>query len=109
MVAQGFYEWLDKGKEKQPYFVKRNDGKLMALGESRVGGFACSSTTTDLAAVASHFPGCAPSQPVSGITASELHCVSPEFLTRISAHLVSPAPQFQGSVHRSSCADLYST
>ncbi|GAA5956703.1 hypothetical protein JCM8115_000652 [Rhodotorula mucilaginosa] len=31
VVAQGFYEWLDKGKEKQPYFVKRNDGKLMAF------------------------------------------------------------------------------
>ncbi|GAA5881612.1 hypothetical protein JCM3774_006494 [Rhodotorula dairenensis] len=31
VVAQGFYEWLDKGKEKQPYFVKRKDGKLMAL------------------------------------------------------------------------------
>lgn len=34
VVAQGFYEWLDKGKEKQPYFVKRKDDKLMALGES---------------------------------------------------------------------------
>ncbi|GAA5985743.1 hypothetical protein JCM10908_007093 [Rhodotorula pacifica] len=31
VLAQGFYEWLDKGKEKQPYFVKRKDGRLMAL------------------------------------------------------------------------------
>jgi putative SOS response-associated peptidase YedK len=46
VVAQGFYEWLDKGKEKQPYFVKRNDGKLMAFGESSVGAsFAHSSAT----------------------------------------------------------------
>lgn len=34
VLAQGFYEWLDKGKEKQPYFVKRKDGRLMAFGES---------------------------------------------------------------------------
>ncbi|BGP27820.1 hypothetical protein JCM10295v2_006798 [Rhodotorula toruloides] len=34
IVAQGFYEWLNKpgAKEKQPYFVKRKDGKLMAFG-----------------------------------------------------------------------------
>jgi hypothetical protein len=34
VVAQGFYEWLNKPgmKEKQPYFVKRKDGKLMAFG-----------------------------------------------------------------------------
>ncbi|KAJ8291641.1 putative peptidase [Rhodotorula toruloides] len=33
VVAQGFYEWLNKPgmKEKQPYFVKRKDGKLMAF------------------------------------------------------------------------------
>ncbi|GAA5916555.1 hypothetical protein JCM5296_005100 [Sporobolomyces johnsonii] len=31
VVAQGFYEWLQKGKGKVPHFVKRADGKLMAL------------------------------------------------------------------------------
>ncbi|GAA6026063.1 hypothetical protein JCM8202_002950 [Rhodotorula sphaerocarpa] len=31
VLAQGFYEWLDKGREKQPYFVKRKDGKMMAF------------------------------------------------------------------------------
>ncbi|RDW62718.1 hypothetical protein BP5796_11020 [Coleophoma crateriformis] len=31
VVAQGFYEWLKKGKEKVPHFVKRKDGKLMCL------------------------------------------------------------------------------
>lgn len=34
VLAQGFYEWLDKGREKQPYFVKRKDGKMMAFGKS---------------------------------------------------------------------------
>lgn len=28
---QGFYEWLTKGKEKQPHFVKLADGKLMIM------------------------------------------------------------------------------
>ena len=32
VVAQGFYEWLTKGKDKVPHFVKRKDGKLMAFG-----------------------------------------------------------------------------
>lgn len=32
VIAQGFYEWLQKGKEKIPHFVKRKDGKLMAFG-----------------------------------------------------------------------------
>ncbi|GAA5903241.1 hypothetical protein JCM6882_008115 [Rhodosporidiobolus microsporus] len=31
VIAQGFYEWLQKGKEKVPHFVKRKDGKLMAF------------------------------------------------------------------------------
>ncbi|GAA5862386.1 hypothetical protein JCM8547_007624 [Rhodosporidiobolus lusitaniae] len=31
VFAQGFYEWLTKGKDKVPHFVKRSDGKLMAL------------------------------------------------------------------------------
>lgn len=31
VVAQGFYEWLKKGKEKVPHFVKRKDGKLMCF------------------------------------------------------------------------------
>ena len=33
VVAQGFYEWLNKGKDKVPHFVKRADGKLMVFGE----------------------------------------------------------------------------
>lgn len=31
VVAQGFYEWLQKGKEKVPHFVKRKDGGLMCF------------------------------------------------------------------------------
>ncbi|GAA5983529.1 hypothetical protein JCM11641_005839 [Rhodosporidiobolus odoratus] len=31
VLAQGFYEWLQKGKDKVPHFVKRKDGKLMAF------------------------------------------------------------------------------
>ncbi|KAK0667274.1 hypothetical protein QBC41DRAFT_279330 [Cercophora samala] len=31
VIAQGFYEWLQKGKEKIPHYVKRKDGKLMLL------------------------------------------------------------------------------
>ena len=31
VVAQGFYEWLKKGKEKIPHYVKRKDGKLMCF------------------------------------------------------------------------------
>lgn len=29
VVAQGFYEWLKKGKEKIPHYIKRKDGQLM--------------------------------------------------------------------------------
>lgn len=29
VVFQGFYEWLKKGKEKIPHYVKRKDGQLM--------------------------------------------------------------------------------
>ncbi|KAK4126748.1 DUF159-domain-containing protein [Parathielavia appendiculata] len=29
VVAQGFYEWLKKGSNKIPHYVKRKDGKLM--------------------------------------------------------------------------------
>jgi putative SOS response-associated peptidase YedK len=31
VVAQGFYEWLKKGKDKVPHYVKRKDGKLMCF------------------------------------------------------------------------------
>ena len=31
VVVQGFYEWLKKGKEKVPHYVKRQDGKLMCF------------------------------------------------------------------------------
>lgn len=31
VVAQGFYEWLKKGKEKVPHYTKRKDGKLMCF------------------------------------------------------------------------------
>lgn len=31
VVFQGFYEWLKKGKEKVPHFVKRKDGQLMCV------------------------------------------------------------------------------
>lgn len=31
VVARGFYEWLKKGKDKQPYFTSRKDGKLMCF------------------------------------------------------------------------------
>ncbi|KAF9882456.1 feruloyl esterase b precursor [Colletotrichum karsti] len=31
VVAQGFYEWLKKDKEKLPHFVKRKDGQLMCF------------------------------------------------------------------------------
>ncbi|CUS12532.1 unnamed protein product [Tuber aestivum] len=29
VVALGFYEWLHKGKEKIPHFIKRKDGEMM--------------------------------------------------------------------------------
>ncbi len=31
VVAQGLYEWLKKGKDKVPHYVKRKDGKLMCF------------------------------------------------------------------------------
>ncbi|KAH7400043.1 hypothetical protein BKA64DRAFT_473379 [Cadophora sp. MPI-SDFR-AT-0126] len=31
VVFQGFYEWLKKGKEKVPHFIKRKDGQLMCV------------------------------------------------------------------------------
>jgi putative SOS response-associated peptidase YedK len=31
VIAQGFYEWLKKGKDKLPHYTKRKDGKLMCL------------------------------------------------------------------------------
>jgi putative SOS response-associated peptidase YedK len=31
VIAQGFYEWLKKGKEKIPHYVKRKDGQLMCF------------------------------------------------------------------------------
>ncbi|KAG9248613.1 hypothetical protein BJ878DRAFT_487566 [Calycina marina] len=29
VVAQGFYEWMNKGKQKVPHYIKRKDGQLM--------------------------------------------------------------------------------
>ncbi|KAL2071452.1 hypothetical protein VTL71DRAFT_12687 [Oculimacula yallundae] len=31
IVFQGFYEWLKKGKEKVPHYIKRKDGQLMCV------------------------------------------------------------------------------
>ncbi|RQM05270.1 hypothetical protein DH86_00001797, partial [Scytalidium sp. 3C] len=31
VIAQGFYEWKKKGKERLPYFCKRKDGQLMCI------------------------------------------------------------------------------
>ena len=31
VIAQGFYEWLKKGKDKVPHYIKRKDGKLMCF------------------------------------------------------------------------------
>lgn len=31
VVCQGFYEWLKKGKEKIPHFIRRKDGNLMCF------------------------------------------------------------------------------
>ena len=31
VIAQGFYEWLKKGKDKVPHYVKRKDGQLMCM------------------------------------------------------------------------------
>ncbi|KIN05612.1 hypothetical protein OIDMADRAFT_153925 [Oidiodendron maius Zn] len=31
VIAQGFYEWLKKGKDKIPHYTKRKDGKLMCF------------------------------------------------------------------------------
>ncbi|KAK9893877.1 DUF159-domain-containing protein [Cystobasidium minutum MCA 4210] len=31
VVAEGFYEWLHKGSERIPHYIKRKDGKLMCL------------------------------------------------------------------------------
>ncbi|KAG4435875.1 hypothetical protein IFR05_008641 [Cadophora sp. M221] len=31
VVFQGFYEWLKKGKEKVPHYIKRKDGQLMCV------------------------------------------------------------------------------
>ncbi|CZR53133.1 related to DUF159 domain protein [Phialocephala subalpina] len=31
VVAQGFYEWLKKGKDKVPHYTKRKDGQLMCF------------------------------------------------------------------------------
>ncbi|KAI9011239.1 hypothetical protein BC832DRAFT_333380 [Gaertneriomyces semiglobifer] len=32
VVAEGFFEWEKRGKDKQPYFIRRDDGKLLMLG-----------------------------------------------------------------------------
>jgi putative SOS response-associated peptidase YedK len=31
VLCQGFYEWLKKGKDKIPHFIKRKDGLLMCM------------------------------------------------------------------------------
>ena len=31
VIAQGFYEWLKKGKDKVPHYTKRKDGQLMCF------------------------------------------------------------------------------
>ncbi|KAM0170396.1 hypothetical protein ACHAPF_009058 [Botrytis cinerea] len=31
VVAEGFYEWLKKGKEKIPHYIKRKDGQLLCM------------------------------------------------------------------------------
>ncbi|EEP80325.1 conserved hypothetical protein [Uncinocarpus reesii 1704] len=31
VICQGFYEWLKKGKEKMPHFIRRKDGNLMCF------------------------------------------------------------------------------
>ncbi|KAI9644007.1 hypothetical protein NHQ30_007359 [Ciborinia camelliae] len=31
VIAEGFYEWLKKGKEKLPHYIKRKDGQLMCM------------------------------------------------------------------------------
>ncbi len=31
VIAQGYYEWLKKGREKLPHFIKRKDGQLMSM------------------------------------------------------------------------------
>jgi putative SOS response-associated peptidase YedK len=31
VILQGFYEWLKKGKDKMPHYIKRKDGKLMCV------------------------------------------------------------------------------
>lgn len=31
IVFQGFYEWLKKGKEKVPHYIKRKNGQLMCV------------------------------------------------------------------------------
>jgi putative SOS response-associated peptidase YedK len=31
VIAQGFFEWLTKGKEKVPHYIRRKDGGLMLL------------------------------------------------------------------------------
>ncbi|WPG98992.1 DUF159 domain protein [Acrodontium crateriforme] len=31
VVVEGFYEWLEKGKDKLPHYMKRKDGQIMCL------------------------------------------------------------------------------
>ncbi|KAA8564917.1 hypothetical protein MFRU_008g02370 [Monilinia fructicola] len=31
VIAEGFFEWLKKGKEKVPHYIKRKDGQLMCM------------------------------------------------------------------------------
>lgn len=63
VVAQGFYEWLKKGNEKVPHFVKRRDGRLMCfaglwdvvLFESKLGALFSSLSSSHLPAFSSFF------------------------------------------------------
>ncbi|TGO34914.1 hypothetical protein BHYA_0177g00210 [Botrytis hyacinthi] len=31
VIAEGFYEWLKKGKDKVPHYIKRKDGQLLCM------------------------------------------------------------------------------
>ncbi|KAM3082645.1 hypothetical protein ACMFMF_002300 [Clarireedia jacksonii] len=47
VVAEGFYEWLKKGKEKVPHYIKRKDGQLMCMAGSEEKLYTYTIITTD--------------------------------------------------------------
>ncbi|PQE18278.1 hypothetical protein CJF32_00008015 [Rutstroemia sp. NJR-2017a WRK4] len=47
VVAEGFYEWLRKGKEKVPHYIKRKDGQLMCMAGSEEKLYTYTIITTD--------------------------------------------------------------